>query len=260
MLPVQRGHYGLLACLILGLAGAAVQAATPVSKWEPEIKVFEENDKTNPPPKNAILFIGSSSIRKWTGLKQDFAGWPVINRGFGGSQIEDSTALADRIIFPYQPHLILLYAGDNDLAAGKSVEQVVADYRAFVQKVRSVLPETRIAFISIKPCPSRWRLKEKVEAANHQIAVLTDHGLAFIDVYSRMLGADGRPEPDLFLPDALHPSAKCYQLWASLIRPYLMEYFPRSLSPGASAEPNAAAQSAGPKQITSPSGTQIRPQ
>ncbi len=202
-------------------ADLSAQTKTNTSKWEAEILAFEKSDLTNPPPKGAILFVGSSSIRKWTTLVKDFPGKTVINRGFGGSEIADSTAFAERIIFPYEPKMIVLYAGDNDLAAGKSVKQVVADYHDFVQKVHARLPETRIAFISIKPCPSRWRLKDKVLAVNRQIAAMKGNRLVFIDVYPSMLDADGKPQADLFLSDGLHPSPKCYQLWASLIKPWL---------------------------------------
>jgi len=216
-------YYWLLLSVFLGATPAQLpaQTNTGIAKWEAEIKAFEKSDLTNPPPKGAILFVGSSSIRKWTTLAHDFPGKQVINRGFGGSGIADSTAFAGRIIFPYQPKMIVLYAGDNDLAAGKSSEQVVADYRAFVRKVHHRLPKTRIAFISIKPSPSRWRLKEKIRAVNQQIAGMKAGWLVFIDVYSSMLDADGRPRADLFLSDGLHPNAKCYQLWASLINPWL---------------------------------------
>jgi lysophospholipase L1-like esterase len=204
-----------------GLIELRAQTTASTSKWEPEIKAFEASDRKNPPPKHAILFVGSSSIRKWQTLAKDFPGKEVINRGFGGSEIADSTAFAERIIFPYEPRMIVFYAGDNDLANGKSVEQVVADYETFVRTVHAKLPQTRIAFISIKPCPLRWALVEKVKMANERIAAMKDDKLAFIDVYSHMLGADGKPPADLFLADGLHPSAKCYQLWASLIGPYL---------------------------------------
>src|SRR5277367_4235574 len=106
-----------------------------VSRWEKEISAYEASDKTNAPPKGAILFVGSSSIRKWTTLARDFPGKQVINRGFGGSEIADSTALADRIIFPYAPRIIVFYAGDNDLASGKSAEKVFADFQAFLKKI-----------------------------------------------------------------------------------------------------------------------------
>jgi lysophospholipase L1-like esterase len=223
MSAIKRIYYSLLPLIILG-SGQVKLLAQPkpvTSKWEPEIKAFEKSDLTNPPPKGAILFVGSSSIRKWTTLAKDFPGKQIINRGFGGSEVADSTAFAERIIFPYQPKMIVLYAGDNDLAAGKSAGQVVADYRAFVQKIHDRLPDTRIAFISIKPCPARWRLKEKVLAVNQQIAAMKGDKLVFIDVYPSMLDADGKPKAGLFLADGLHPSTKCYQLWASLIKPWL---------------------------------------
>jgi len=210
-----------LIVILSSLGELSAQTQSDPSRWEPEIRAFEASDRTNPPPRDGFLFIGSSSFRLWKTMTQDFHGKPVINRGFGGSKIADATAFASRIIFPYHPRMILLYAGDNDLAEGKSPEQVVADYQSFVRTVRAQLPETRIAFISIKPSPSRWRLKEQINAVNHQIAAMKEEGLLFIDVYPRMLRPDGNPREDLFMPDRLHPNAKAYQLWASLIEPYL---------------------------------------
>jgi lysophospholipase L1-like esterase len=204
------------------LCGAMGVSAQPkISRWEPEIAAFERADQTNPPPQESVLFIGSSAIRKWTTLAKDFPGISVINRGFGGSQIADSTAFASRIIFPYHPRLIVLYAGDNDLAAGKSSADIVAEYKDFVRTVHAQLPETPIAFISIKPSPSRWRLKEKIVETNRQIAALRDDRLLFINIYPAMLNADGQPKKELFLADGLHPNKKGYQVWAAVIRPYL---------------------------------------
>ena len=213
----------LLLCFFIGIGAFEIPAQTPrdLSIWEPEIKAFEASDRTNPPPQGAILFVGSSSIRIWKTLAQDFPGHQVINRGFGGSKIADSTAFADRIIVPYHPSMVALYAGDNDLAAGNTPAQVVADYRAFVRKIRAKLPDATIAFISIKPSPSRWHLHDKMQAANHQIASMKGNKLIFIDVYSAMLGADGKPRPELFLPDGLHMNAAGYRLWTSIIEPRL---------------------------------------
>ena len=214
---------GWLASLVLvsGLLQLSAQTDPKATRWEAEIRAFETSDRTNPPPHGAILFLGSSSFRLWKTLPQDFPGKAVINRGFGGSEISDSTALADRIIFPYHPRLIVLYAGDNDLANGKSASQVVADYLAFVHTVRARLPEVQIAFLSIKPSPSRWHLKTQIEAANQEIAAIKEKGLLFIDVYHPMLGPDGNPDPELFMPDKLHPNAKAYHLWTRVIAPYL---------------------------------------
>jgi lysophospholipase L1-like esterase len=215
---------GWLSFLTASLWTANLPAQTNqarVSKWEKEIAAFEAGDKTNMPPKHAILFVGSSTIRKWTTLAQDFPGKRVINRGFGGSEIADSTELADRIIFPYEPNTIVFYAGDNDLAAGKSPERVFGDFEAFLKMVHEHLPETRVEYISIKPCPLRWKLKDKVMEVNEKIAALKDDKLVFINVYPEMLGEDGKPRPELFLKDGLHPSATCYQMWAKIIAPHL---------------------------------------
>ncbi|HEV2454079.1 MAG TPA: GDSL-type esterase/lipase family protein [Verrucomicrobiae bacterium] len=189
--------------------------------WEPEIRAFESRDRIHPPPQNAILFIGSSAIRKWTTLAKDFPGIQVINRGFGGSEIDDSTAYAGRIIFPYHPRIIVLYAGDNDLAAGRSPDEVVAEYTNFVGVIHARLPQTRIVFVSIKASLSRWKLKNEIIETNKRIAAIHAENLAYVDVFTRMLGPDGKPRRELLLADGLHPDEQCYRLWASLIRPEL---------------------------------------
>ena len=203
--------------------GSSVAQPTNLAKWEKEISAFEASDKTNPPPREPILFVGSSSIRLWKSLAAAFSAHKVINRGFGGSQIDDSIALADRIIVPYQPKLIVFYAGDNAIANGKSPDQVFADFQTFVNKVHRALPKTRIAFISIKPSPSRWNLADKQKAANQLIKALCEKEkqLSYIDVFTPMLGANGEPRPELFVDDKLHLNAKGYELWESVIRPCL---------------------------------------
>jgi len=223
MLKLNSRAYSWLvvSALALCLVKVPAQTETNSARWEPEIRAFEANDRTNPPPRNAILFIGSSSFRLWKTMARDFRGKKVINRGFGGSEIADSAAFAGRIIFPYHPRMILLYAGDNDLANGKTPDQVVSDYENFVRKVRARLPRTRIVFVSIKPSPSRWALKEKIMEVNRRVAAIKGKRLDFIDVFSTMLGPDGNPREDLFLPDELHPNEKAYRIWASLIRPHL---------------------------------------
>ena len=192
-------------------------------RWESAIQAFEKSDAAQPPPKNAILFLGSSSIRKWDTLNEDFPGRPLIQRGFGGSQIVDSTHFAHRIVLPYRPRQIVLYAGDNDIAAKKSAEQVLADFKAFVRTVHRQLPKTRISFISIKPSLSRWSLVSEIRKANRLVGdyCRTDERLDNIDIFTPMLGPDGKPRADLLSSDGLHCSRKGYSLWASVIRPYL---------------------------------------
>jgi lysophospholipase L1-like esterase len=199
---------------------AGAQTNHAAIKWAKELAEFEAGDRTNPPPKHAILFVGSSTIRFWN-LSKNFPKMPVINRGFGGSQIDEATALADKLIFPYEPRIVVFYSGDNDLAAGKSAERVFGDFQAFVKTVHEKLPDTVIDVISIKLCPARWKNREKVIAVNDQIKAMHDPKLRFIDIVPLMLGEDGRPKPDLFKPDGLHPSQKCYELWAEIIKPYL---------------------------------------
>ncbi len=199
--------------------------ANPTSpNWEEEIRAFEQADRTNPPPRHAILFVGSSSIRMWRTLAEDFPQHRVINRGFGGSQIIDSVFYADRIVFPYQPRLVVMYAGGNDINAGKNPEQVFEDFRAFAARVWSNRPRTHLAYISIAPNPKRWEQVEKTREVNRRIqefAQKNPRRLVFIDVSREMLGPDGEPRPEIFLEDRLHMNAKGYAIWKRVIGPYL---------------------------------------
>ena len=216
--------------IALFLAGcqSAPNCPMPVTQptsqgWEKEIAAFEARDKTNAPPRHGILFIGSSSIRFWTNLVHDFSDKPVFNRGFGGSQIIDSVHFADRIVFPYKPKTIVMYAGGNDLNAKKPAEQVFADFKLFVETVRCRLPKTRIIFISSAPNPSRWTQIEQVRKANQLIRTFIETGsnMAYIDVHPAMLGSDGKPKPDIYRADGLHMNEKGYVLWKQVVGPYL---------------------------------------
>jgi lysophospholipase L1-like esterase len=225
----------LLACLVsflaagAGLAPGADLAAGagpgPAShvRWEEEIAAFEARDRENPPPRGGILFIGSSSIRLWKTLEADFPRHKIIHRGFGGSQIENSTYFAERIVFPYEPSMIVMYAGGNDIHAGKSAQRVAADFRAFVEKVRARLPKVRIAYISIAPNPARWKHIDAVRTANRLIADYCASGeaLQFIDVFAHMLGPDGLPLGHIFLEDQLHMNDAGYRIWTDVVSRYL---------------------------------------
>lgn len=197
----------------------------PPESWESDIQAFESTDRAQPPPRGAVLFVGSSSIRLWATLAQDFPEVDVINRGFGGSEIADSTHFADRIVVPYRPRQIVLYAGDNDLMNGKSPAQVAAAFEAFVARVRRDLPGVRIAFIAIKPSPARAHLLDGARAANERIRRIADADprIDYIDVFTPMLDADGRPRDELFVDDRLHLNAAGYALWRSRVAPFLVE-------------------------------------
>ena len=213
-----------LLCLALGSAiGVARQPKSPSARWEPNIRKFEASDRQNPPPKGAVLFVGSSSICMWKSLADDFAGTPAINRGFGGSEIADSLYYADRIILPYAPRLVVLYAGDNDLAKGKPPARLLADYKELVARIHQNLPETRIAYIAIKPSIARARLLPQIKQANALIRDSSSHDkrLDFIDVFTPMLNADGSPRKELFVKDGLHMNGQGYALWTSLVKPFL---------------------------------------
>jgi lysophospholipase L1-like esterase len=219
-LQVHAGNQGQIRWRNIRIKELSKDAKT--SRWERDIAAYEAKDRQNPPSKDGILFVGSSSIRLWD-VRKSFPDLPVINRGFGGSQIADSVAFADRIVIPYRPRVIVFYAGDNDLASGKSPEQAAADFKAFLGKVRASLPTTRVVYVAIKPSISRWKLIDKVRQANALIAAEAkkDRLAVFVDVEPPMLGADGKPRPELFQKDGLHLNQEGYKLWTSLVRPHL---------------------------------------
>jgi lysophospholipase L1-like esterase len=177
-------------------------------------------DAQQPPPKDALLFIGSSSIRMWD-LGKSFPDLGAINRGFGGSHTEDSTFYTHRIVWPYRPRTIVLYAGDNDIAFGKTPQVVVGHFNAFVARVREKLPDVRIVYIPIKPSIARWNLWPKMNEANMAIKAVIDKDakLAYADCATPMLGDDGKPREELFVKDGLHLSEKGYEVWTQVVKP-----------------------------------------
>jgi len=210
------------AALIGACARTAPLPAPPTAAgFEPEIAAYESDVRAHPIAPGGIVFVGSSSIRLWESLAADFSGLPVVNRGFGGSTMTDVAWFTPRIVLPLRPHLVVLYAGDNDLAAGHTPEQVLSDYRAFVGHVHASLPATRVVFVSIKPSPSRWALVERIRRANALIAadIARDPRAAYVDVFTPMLGPDGRPRPELFRDDSLHMTAAGYALWHERLAP-----------------------------------------
>ena len=221
----KNGLTSLAGFLVAALGCAIAQAQTNhnFARWEKEIAAYEQMDRTNPPPKGAVLFIGSSTVRLWKSLAQDFPEHRVINRGFGGSQIVDATHFAERVIFPYGPKKIFLRAGGNDLWSGKSPEQVFAEFKEFATKVHAKLPETEIVFISLCPSVARWKQAEKEKALNTLVQdfVRQTPRVKYIETYSMSLGPDGQPRPELFVADRLHFNAEGYKLLIERVRPYL---------------------------------------
>lgn len=202
-------------------APATPQVPTQVSNvaWAGDMAQFAEQDAASPPPRGGIEFIGSSSIRMWESLAADFPGQPVFNRGFGGSEVRDSTWYANRIVIPYAPCKVFFYAGDNDLNSGRSPAQVRDDVVAFVNRVHRDLPKTTVEIISIKPSPSRAQLLPAVVEANGLIrkALATLPNTGYTDVYTPMLGADGQPRAALFREDMLHMTPEGYAIWRAAL-------------------------------------------
>jgi len=226
VLEYRMWALGLLLAVAMLLT---VPAEAEANRWEPAIAAFEEQDRESPPPRNAVLFVGSSSILMWD-LAASFEGLEAINRGFGGSDIADSTHFFDRIVRPYDPRVVVLYAGDNDISRGKSAEDVEADFGAFAGRMRAHLPEAKLFFIAIKPSIARWELWPVMRDANARIEALTeeDARLVFVDTATPMLGEDGRPKAELLAGDGLHLSEAGYALWTSILKPYLDDAEPEA--------------------------------
>jgi lysophospholipase L1-like esterase len=160
---------------------------------------------------------------KWKTLAEDFPGLPVMNRGFGGSEVFDSFNYAHLTVIKYKPRQVVMYAGGNDINAGKTPQRVFADFKAFVAKVHAALPECRICYISNAPNPKRWSMIDKMIEASRLVEeyTKTDKRLQFINVYPHMLGPDGKPKPDIFVQDQLHMNANGYVIWKAVVGPYL---------------------------------------
>jgi lysophospholipase L1-like esterase len=210
------------ACLL----GAPAWADAP-GRWQSSFEAFDAADRVRAPVPGGVVFVGSSSIRLWDGLERQFDvadNGSIVKRGFGGSLMSDCRAHVARLVLPYKPRLVIVYAGDNDLAEGRAPSQVRDDLAGFVQAVHTALPDTRIAYVSIKPSPLRAALLPQVREANDLIAAYAEQtrGLAYIDVFTPMMGADGQPRGDLYGSDSLHLNAAGYALWHRVIAPYLV--------------------------------------
>ncbi len=205
--------------LALPQVSPAEQSPCQPERWKDAMAAFEKEDQSDPPPQDGIVFVGSSSIRMWD-LPKSFPDLPVINRGFGGSELCDSVHYFDLLVARHKPRVVVLYAGDNDVAGGKKAEQILADFRAFVGQMKEKLPESRLVYLSIKPSLARWKLAEEMQEANQRIAAdchPDKERLHFVDVWQPMLDADHKPRKELFLDDGLHMNDDGYQIWASLL-------------------------------------------
>lgn len=217
----------LAAPACLSQTGIEIPEGENPKQWEADIAAFEEESRQNPLPEDAAVFVGSSSIRLWSSLKEDMSPIPVIQRGFGGSKLFDAIYYVDRIIIPYDPKALVVFSGSNDIAgeSPKSADQVVQLYRQFVETVHKKLPDLPIYYIAISPTKSRWEHREIVFETNKQIAEIAsqDDRLFFIDTASALLNDQGEPEDAYFIEDNLHLSEEGYRVWTSIIKPVLLQ-------------------------------------
>lgn len=180
-------------------------------------------------PQDVVVFLGSSSIRFWKTLVDDMAPLPALKHGFGGSKIKDSAYYLDRLVFPFAPRAVVLFAGTNDIneikASTKTGEQVYGGFVEFVQALRQRNPDLPLYYISITPTRARWAVWKEAERANELIAgyAAAQENVTFIDTTEAFLGADGTPDKQLFKIDGLHPNKNGYRVWTSIIKPLLME-------------------------------------
>ena len=192
-----------------------------------DIQAFKKQDSISFPPKKAILFVGSSSFTKWTDVQDYFPKYTIINRGFGGSALQDVIRYTNDIITAYQPKQIVIYCGENDLASSDSVtaQMVLLRFKQLFTVIRKNDPSVPVAFVSLKPSPSRKHLWPKMLKANQLIKdyLGTKTNTSFIDVYHKMLNKDGTVMQDIFIEDDLHMNAKGYAIWRKIIQPYLIK-------------------------------------
>jgi lysophospholipase L1-like esterase len=203
-----------------------VFAQEPVdpNRWEPTIQKFETEDKAHPPAKGGIVFIGSSSIARWTNMAESFPDLKVVNRGFGGSELADSAKYAKRVVVPHAPRMVVLYAGENDLNRGVPPQTIAEDFDRFYKVIRTELPNAQVVVIGLKPSLLRWKLRDGMHATNKLIRTqcVSNGHCTYVDPWPSMLGKDGTPKPEFFVADGLHMTPEGYKAWTAMLRPVLM--------------------------------------
>jgi len=213
-------------CLLLAIGLNGLLIAQNQSFWS-EIRAFKIQDSIHPQLEEQIVFTGSSSIRLWKTINQDFPGYLIINRGFGGSSIPDVIQFIDQVVIRYHPRQVVLYCGENDLAADSAVtgKTVFKRFKSLQKIIHGILPRCNIVFISLKPSPSRAYLWDKMADANRRIKKFIKHKsyLTYVDIVTPMLDAQGKPREELFIGDRLHMNEKGYAIWTQVLAPYLMK-------------------------------------
>lgn len=216
----------VLTLLLIFVCVESVAQNTKPPFWQ-DIQNFKKQDSIQIPPVQPILFVGSSSFTRWTDIQNYFPGYNILNRGFGGSTLLDLLRFEEDVIFKYAPKQIVIYCGENDIVTSDTITAatVFGRFQKLFSEIRAVYPQVPVVFVSLKPSPSRWHLKEKALAVNKLIEnYLTEQKNAeFVSVWNAMLGPDGNPVRDLFVEDNLHMNEKGYAIWQKIIEPVLMK-------------------------------------
>ncbi len=212
-----------LLAILVTLSSLRSQGAPAFHRFEKDIEAFEAQDKIDPPPKGAILFAGDSTFTKWKTIHEDLRGYSVINRGFGGSEMPDLLFFADRIVIPYKPRLIVVQEGGNDIHGGRTPEQLMADTKGFVEKVRAALPGVPILLDSITPNPARFNELPARIKANRLLKeyAASQKNVTYVNLFDPFLGTDGKPREELFVADHVHPSHAGYEVRVKILEPLM---------------------------------------
>ena len=223
-LPLSGKILVILGLLIITPLSWAQRDIDP-TRWEEAMQRFDEQGRLSPPPANAIVLTGSSSIARWNDQSvAALAPLTVIPRGFGGSVMEDVLYHLDRVALRYQPRAILIYEGDNDTAFGIPEATVIAQFQQIVDRIHAELPETRIYVLSVKPSVSRinvWDAAQRVSVGYREIAN-SDPLVHYVDVATPFLWSDGSVMNDIFVADDLHLNDMGNLIWGATIRAALM--------------------------------------
>lgn len=220
---MRRVMMAVLATIVTTALGLHAQQPLDPNRWESTMQKFEAEDKQSGPPRGDIVFIGASSIARWTNLAESFPDLKVVNRGFGGSEMSEAVKYAPRVVVPRAPRIVVLYTGENDLNRGLTPDAVASDFSTFVKTIRTPLPATRLVVIGLKPSLLRWKLRDAMKQTNDMIRTrcAADSSCVYVDPWPLMIGKDGTPKPELFVEDGLHLTPEGYKLWTQMLTPHL---------------------------------------
>jgi lysophospholipase L1-like esterase len=217
------GHWSIFLISVALLVAASSRGQTQSHRFEANVLAYEAADKTNPPPRNAILLAGDSQFFRWKTVREDLPGYTIINRGIDSFQMSDLLFYVDRLVLPYQPRMIVLHVGGNDVHNGRGATNILADFQSFVARVREKMPQVPIAFTSTTPSPGRWPEATQRKEANQMIKdyIATQPDLLFIDLWDAMLNPDGQPREDVWVADRIHPNHEGYLIRVKIMRPFI---------------------------------------